>query len=107
MNSRACLFCVIYIKVCGFIYYKISSYSKRYVEKKKHSNGQTTAIIRMELTILEKTWTRMHFGFFFFFSSTNKRRSHNPTNPTSIVDQILELLKKKKKASLGCKTVSG
>ena len=56
MNSRACLFCVIYIKVCGFIYYKISSYSKRYVEKKKnHSNGQTTAIIRMELTILEKT----------------------------------------------------
>ena len=88
---------------------KLAVTQKDMSEKKNHSNGQTTAIIRMELTILEKTWTRMHFGFFFFFffSSTNKRRSHNPTNPTSIVDQILELLKKKKKASLGCKTVSG
>ena len=76
---------------------KLAVTQKDMSKKKKHSNGQTTAIIRMELTILEKTWTRMHFGFFFFFSSTNKRRSHNPTNPTSIVDQILELLKKKKK----------
>ena len=76
---------------------KLAVTQKDMSEKKNHSNGQTTAIIRMELTILEKTWTRMHSGFFFFFfSSTNKRRSHNPTNPTSIVDQILELLKKKK-----------
>ena len=73
---------------------KLAVTQKDMSEKKNHSNGQTTAIIRMELTILEKTWTRMHFGF--FFSSTNKRRSHNPTNPTSIVDHILELLKKKK-----------
>ena len=34
---------------------KLAVTQKDMSEKKNHSNGQTTAIIRMELTILEKT----------------------------------------------------